>query len=48
MVKGTETMAGHNGHEVKLTGEYVEEDGEKVFHATEMQHIAVACEVETG
>lgn len=44
-VKGPEAFGNHAGHEVKLTGEMVETDGEKVFHATEMKHVAGSCTV---
>lgn len=46
-VNGPASFANHAGHEVKLTGEMKEEDGKKVFYATEMQHIAASCEVGT-
>lgn len=44
-VKGPEAFGNHAGHEVKLTGEMVESDGETVFHATDMQHVAGSCTV---
>jgi ribosome maturation factor RimP len=42
-VQGNDSFAAHVGHEVKLTGSYVEGDGGKHFAATAMQHVAATC-----
>jgi hypothetical protein len=41
-VRGNASFEGHIGHEVKLTGSWVEEGG-KHFNATAMQHVAGSC-----
>ena len=42
-VEGNASFEAHLGHEVKLTGTWVETDGRKHFRATAMQHIAATC-----
>jgi hypothetical protein len=43
-VAGDESFEGHIGHEVELTGTWVkDEEGDKHFAATAMQHIAATC-----